>query len=69
MKPHPLDPFSLIAGVLFTAIGVGCLLVSLDVTSFDLTWIPAIVLIGLGTAAIVAGVSRSRRATELRRTE
>jgi hypothetical protein len=62
VKAHRIDPFSLAAGVLFTALGVGFLLDELDVWTADVTWVPAIVLIVLGLGGVLAGVLRARPA-------
>lgn len=62
MKPHRIDAFSLVAGLLFTALGVGFLLDELDVWTADVTWVPAVVLIVLGLGGVLAGILRARAA-------
>ena len=59
MKPHATDLISLIAGVLFTTLGVMFALDRLGAVTFDVTWIPAIVLVGLGLAGIASGLRAS----------
>ena len=66
MKRHPLDLFSLLAGMLITAVAIASLTTGLDsdlVTS-DVFW--PVVLISLGLVALVAtlGTSRAPEADE-----
>jgi hypothetical protein len=58
MTRHPLDVVSLVAGVLFAGLGVAFLLDALDAWSADITWVPSIVLIGLGLAGVLSTVAR-----------
>jgi hypothetical protein len=59
VKRHPTDLISLIAGILFIVLGVMFALDRLGDVTFDVTWIPAIVLVGLGLAGIASGVKAS----------
>ena len=59
MKPHRTDLISLIAGLLFTTLGVMFALDRLGTVTIDVTWIPAIVLVGLGFAGIATGLRAS----------
>ncbi len=54
MKRHPLNVFSLIAGVMFSTIGVVFLLDQLDVIhNVNADWIPAAVFLSLGVGGIL----------------
>jgi hypothetical protein len=59
MKPHRTDLISLIAGLLFATLGVMFALDRLGTVTIDVTWIPAIVLVGLGLAGIATGLRAS----------
>jgi hypothetical protein len=58
---HPLDLFSLVAGLLFAVLGALFGLDQLDALDVDLRWIPAIVLLVLGAAGIIASLTRDAR--------
>ena len=54
MKRHPLNVFSLIAGVMFSTIGAVFLLDQLDVIhNVNADWIPAAVFLSLGVGGIL----------------
>ncbi|MEA2506297.1 MAG: hypothetical protein QOH48_915 [Actinomycetota bacterium] len=59
MKRHPLDPLSLIFGVLFAGLGLAFLLTRVDITNANLRWIWPLPLLGLGALMIAVGVHRS----------
>jgi hypothetical protein len=59
MKQHPTDLISLIAGLLFVVLGVMFALNQTGAITIDVTWIPAIVLVGLGLAGIASGLRAS----------
>ncbi len=59
MKPHRLDLVSLVSGLLFTVLGVMFALDKTGAVTIDVTWIPAIVLVGLGLAGIASGLRAS----------
>jgi hypothetical protein len=59
MKRHPLDPLSLIFGVLFAGLGLAFLLTRVDITSANLRWIWPLPLLGLGALMIALGAHRS----------
>jgi hypothetical protein len=62
---HPLDLVSLIAGFLFTALGVLFGLDAHGTIDIDVRWIPAIVLLALGAGGIAHNLLRTRaRAAE-----
>jgi len=57
---HPLDLVSLIAGLLFTALGVLFGLDAHGTVHIDVRWIPAIVLLALGAGGIAHNLLRTR---------
>lgn len=62
MKTHALDGFSLVAGLLFVALGV---LVAIDASpgrDVDPRWMVAVLLVGLGLAGVLGSLDWSRRA-------
>jgi hypothetical protein len=64
MKSHPLDAFSLVAGLLFVAVGA---LVTIDASAsrdVDPRWILAVLLVGLGLAGVLGSLDWSRRSRE-----
>jgi uncharacterized integral membrane protein len=64
MKRHPLDPFSLVFGLTFLALGVVFMVTHLDATQLHLQWawpIPLIVLGGLIVGMAGSRAARSRR--------
>jgi hypothetical protein len=60
MKRHPLDVVSLLAGLLFTGLGIAFLLDALNAWSADITWVPPIVLIVFGLAGVLSTIGRHR---------
>jgi cytochrome c-type biogenesis protein CcmH/NrfF len=61
MNRHDLDWFSLLAGLLFGALGVTFLLKSLSTWSANVAWVFPVVLIVLGIAGVVSTVTRHNR--------
>jgi hypothetical protein len=67
MKRHPLDPFSLVFGAAFAAIGLVFLFASVDVSSLHLRWLWPMPLIVVGTLIIALaarGEAGQRRAAD-----
>jgi len=60
MRRHAIDPFSLIFGATFTALGLIFLLTNSDLTSLHLQWIWPVPIIALGVT-IIALAARGRR--------
>ncbi len=61
MKRHPLDLFSLMAGLLFATLGVLFMLDQHGTISVDARWIPAVVLLTLGVSGIVSSLRATLR--------
>ena len=64
MKSHAFDAFSLVAGLLFVAVGT---LVAVDASAsrdVDPRWILAVLLVGLGLAGVLGSLDWSRRGAE-----
>jgi hypothetical protein len=58
---HPLDLFSLLAGVVFLGIGAALMLTESTLDSdADLGWVVAVLLIGLGLAGALGSIVRRR---------
>lgn len=66
MKSHRLDGFSLIAGLVFVAIGALVLVDAAADRDVDPRWIVAALLVGLGLAGVLGSLdwSRPRRSLE-----
>lgn len=62
MKRHPFRPTPFVLGVLFSVLAVLFALDASGDADLDLRWIPAVVLIGLGLATVLGGLTRSRSA-------
>lgn len=58
MKRHPIDIVSVLAGLLFTALGIAFALGEADRIDIDVRFVPAAVLIAAGAAGIIASVTR-----------
>ncbi|GAA3027711.1 hypothetical protein GCM10020229_43920 [Kitasatospora albolonga] len=68
MRKHPLDPFSLIAGLLFGTLAVLCLLASLNGKEVSGRVVLPVTFLVLGGAAVIGAVTAmTRRSRELRR--
>ncbi len=63
MNRHPLDLFSLITGTLFLVLGVLFMLDEQGVTNVDGRWVPASVLLAMGTAGIASSIRSDRVAS------
>ncbi len=59
MKRHPIDIVSVLAGLLFTALGVAFALGEADRIDIDVRFVPAAVLIAAGAAGIIASFTRA----------
>ncbi len=58
---HPLDLFSLLAGIVFLGVGVALMVTESTLDSdADLGWIVAVLLIGLGLAGALGSLVRTR---------
>jgi hypothetical protein len=55
---HPADPFSLVMGLLFLALGGFYLLHDLSGPDVDLRWVGPAALIAIGVAGLAASVRR-----------
>ena len=60
MRRHGVDPVSLVAGVLFAALGLSFLLGGTAFLDVDWRWVWPPVLIGAGVAGLVASARRQR---------
>lgn len=60
MKRHPVDAISLVAGLVFSALGI-TFLAGARVTQLDLDWTWPLVLIVIGGVVLLAGLSRGER--------
>jgi hypothetical protein len=67
VKSHPLDGFSLLAGLVFVGIGVLVLVDSVTDRELDPRWIIAGLFAGLGLAAILGSFDWSRPSRRLER--
>ncbi len=56
MKRHPVDLFSLVAGLLFATIGTLYMLDQQNIVHMNWRWIPAAVFLTVGTAGIVSSL-------------
>lgn len=59
MSRHDLDATSLVAGLVFLALGLAFLLDSTGVVDLQVRWVPPALLIGLGLAGLAAAWTRS----------
>jgi hypothetical protein len=58
---HDADLTSLIAGLVFVAIGVAYLLNAMDVVEVDAKWVVPLALVGLGLAGLAGSLTRVSR--------
>ena len=65
MKRHPVDPFSVVFGVAFGALGVLFFLTRVRVASLHLHWIWPVPLIVLGVLIIVLAGRRDRHGDDV----
>jgi uncharacterized membrane protein len=59
MKKHPLDPLSLVIGLVFAAFGTAFLVTQVDIANADTKWIWPVALLGLGAIMIALGARRT----------
>jgi hypothetical protein len=64
-RPREFDHRSLIAGLLFTALGVLFMIDQATDVRIDLQWIWPLFLIGLGVAGLASASLKRRRRTEV----
>ena len=60
MRRHRLDPFSLVFGVCFAALGLGTMIGHWDVTSWKLPWVWPLPIIAIGLVIVVMAARRER---------
>jgi hypothetical protein len=58
---HDVDIMSLIAGLVFVAVGVAYLLSAMDVIEVEAKWVVPLALIGLGVAGLAGSLLRMSR--------
>jgi cytochrome c-type biogenesis protein CcmH/NrfF len=59
MKRHPLDPVSLVFGLLMAGLGLAFLVARIDVANTNLRWVWPLPLLALGALMVVLGARRS----------
>jgi cbb3-type cytochrome oxidase subunit 3 len=64
MKRHPLDPFSLIFGIMFAVLGGLLLNTHIDIAALSGLWLLALPLFFLGLLFVAFGLNRVRRVRE-----
>ena len=64
MQRHDRDDTSLVAGLLFLALGAAYLLDAVTGISIDARWVLPVLLIGLGLAGLAASLPRALRSPE-----
>lgn len=60
MKRHRLDPFSLVFGVTFAALGLGSMIGRWDVTNWKLGWLWPLPFIAIGLVIVVMAARPER---------
>ena len=60
MYRHDLDPFALVFGAVFTALGLAFAIGGWTWYDFDGGWALAILLVGLGLAGVLSSTLRAR---------
>jgi hypothetical protein len=58
MKRHDFDPISLVAGVLFTGLGIASLTGSVRYADMDLSWVWPLTIAALGLALLLGSAGR-----------
>jgi hypothetical protein len=61
MKHHRLDPFSLVFGISFAALGLGAMIGHWDVTNWKLPWIWPLPIIAIGLLIVVMAARSGRQ--------
>lgn len=70
MRRHAFDPASFILGLVLTGVAVAYLVAEAQDRTVDGAWVLPLALIGLGVAAVAAGLNRAlRRAPQLAEAE
>jgi hypothetical protein len=64
MKRHPIDPVSLVFGLLLGGIGITFLVARIDIANSNLRWVWPLPLLALGALMIALGARRSNDAPE-----
>ena len=59
MKTHPLDPLSLVMGLLFAGIGAAFLFAEVHIGNANMRWVWPVALLGLGAIMIALGARRA----------
>jgi hypothetical protein len=59
VKRHPLDPVSLVFGLLFAGLGLAFLIARIDIANTNLRWVWPLPLLALGALMIALGARRS----------
>ena len=65
MKRHPLDPFSLVFGIMFAGLGGLLLNTEIDVADFSGRWLLPLPLLFVGLLFVAFGLNRLRRSREV----
>jgi predicted YcjX-like family ATPase len=65
MKRHPLDPFSLVFGIMFAGLGGLLLNTEIDVADFSGRWLLPLPLLFVGFLFVAFGLNRLRRSREI----
>ena len=61
MKRHRMDPFSLVFGISFAALGLGTMIGHWDVTNWKLPWIWPLPIIAIGLLIVVMAARSGRQ--------
>jgi hypothetical protein len=62
VRRHDLDVVSLVFGLVFAVVAILWPLWRLDVLGWDeMSWVPAVALIGIGLLGVTLSIARSRR--------
>jgi hypothetical protein len=64
MKRHPLDPFSLVFGIMFTVLGGLLMNTHIDIAALSGRWLLALPLFFLGLLFAAFGLNRVRKDRE-----
>jgi uncharacterized membrane protein YhaH (DUF805 family) len=59
MKRHPLDPLSLVIGLLFAGVGAAFLVAQIHIGNANMRWVWPVALLGLGAVMIALGARRA----------
>jgi hypothetical protein len=63
MRKHAFDPASFVLGLVITGVAVAYLVAEAQDRTVDGAWVLPLTLIGLGVAAVAAGLTRALRRT------